>query len=129
MAKVYAAYRGNENVAIMSHTVDPETDTVAQMKAYSMKFDADPAQWHFVTGTKHDLYDMAVHSYLLALEEDTSKNKVLPDFIHTPNFVLVDSKGFLRGQGYDGTSDAEVAELIADMKILLKEEADDKKGK
>jgi protein SCO1/2 len=129
MAKVYAAYRGNPNVEIMSHTVDPETDTVAQMKAYSMKFDADPTQWHFVTGTKQALYDMAVNSYLLALEEDTSKNKVLPDFIHTPNFVLVDSKGFLRGKGYDGTSSAEVAELIADMKILLKEEEADKKAK
>ena len=128
MAKVYAAFRGNENVKIMSHTVDPETDTVAQMKAYSMKFDADPTQWHFVTGSKHDLYDMAVNSYLLALQEDTSRNKVLPEFIHTPNFVLVDSKGYLRGKGYDGTSNEEVKELIADMKILLAEEAADKKG-
>ncbi len=127
MAKVYAAFRGNDLVKIMSHTVDPEIDSPAAMKAYSLKFDADPNQWHFVTGEKKRLYEMAVNSYLLAFDDSAANRKVLPDFIHTPNFVLVDSKGNLRGRGgYDGTNPAEVAELISDMKLLLKEEEAEK---
>ena len=123
MAKVYAAFRGNDKVKIMSHTVDPEEDSPEALKAYSLKFDADPNQWHFVTGDKKRLYEMAVNSYLLALAEDSSSKKVMPDFIHTPNFVLVDGKGYLRGRGsYDGTNPAEVSQLIGDIKVLLKEE-------
>ncbi len=127
MARVYAAFRGNDKVKILSHTVDPEEDSPEVLKEYSLKFDADPQQWHFVTGDKQRLYEMAVNSYLLALAEDTSK-KVMPDFIHTPNFVLVDSKGYLRGKGgYDGTSQADVSQLIGDIKLLLKEEAEEGK--
>lgn len=127
MAKIYAAFRGNDQVKIMSHTVDPEVDSPAVLKAYSLKFDADPNQWHFVTGTKQRLYEMAVNSYLLALAEDSTNPKVMPDFIHTPNFVLVDGKGYIRGKGsYDGTNMADVNQLIGDMKLLLKEEAEDR---
>ncbi len=128
MAKVYAAFRGNDRVKIMSHTVDPEVDSPEVLKEYSLKFDADPNQWHFVTGDKQRLYEMAVNSYLLALAEDSTNPKVMPDFIHTPNFVLVDDKGYLRGRGsYDGTNPTEVAQLIGDMKELLKEEVADSK--
>lgn len=125
MAKVYAAFRGNDRVKIMSHTVDPEEDSPEVLREYSLKFDADPNQWHFVTGDKKRLYEMAVNSYLLALAEDSASKKVMPDFIHTPNFVLVDGKGYLRGRGsYDGTSAADVNQLIGDIKLLLKEEAE-----
>ena len=41
MVKVYQAYRGNPDVLILSHSVDPAHDTVAAMKAYSRRFDAD----------------------------------------------------------------------------------------
>ncbi|MBK7691185.1 MAG: SCO family protein [Bacteroidetes bacterium] len=123
MAKVYATFRGQNDVAILSHTVDPETDTVEQLKRYSLKFDADPTQWNFVTGDKMELYKMAINSYLVTAVEDTTQKDIMPDFIHSEKFVLVDKEKHIRGS-YDGTSPAEVAKLISDIKELQKEYAE-----
>lgn len=122
MASVYQAFRGQPDVAILSHTVDPETDTVAQLKRYSLKFDADPAQWNFVTGDKNELYKMAINSYLVTAVEDTTKKEILPDFIHSEKFVLIDKEKHIRGS-YDGTQATDVKKLIGDIQELKKEYA------
>ncbi len=119
MAKVYQHFRGDNDIVILSHTVDPETDTVEQMKRYSEKFDADPKQWQFLTGSKHDLYTAAINSYLITVVEDTTK-KILPDFIHSEFFILVDKNNRVRGS-YDGTKMDEVNQLIKDIKSLKEE--------
>ncbi len=120
MAKVYAQFRGQSDIAFLSHTVNPSVDTVAQLKAYSLKFDADPNQWMFLTGDKHELYNMAINSYLVAAVDDTTKKEILPDFIHTKYFVLVDKEKHVRGS-YDGTDAGSVQQLIGDIKVLRKE--------
>ena len=120
MAKVYQAFRGQNDVAILSHTVDPETDTVEQLKRYSMKFDADPNQWVFVTGNKDSLYKMAIKSYIVPVTEDTTNTDVLPDFIHTEKFILVDKEKHIRGI-YDGTNEGDVKKLIVDINTLQSE--------
>jgi protein SCO1/2 len=120
MSKVYNEFRGQNDIAILSHTVNPETDSAKQLKAYSLKFDADPAQWIFLTGDKHSLYDMAVNNYLVAAVDDTTKKEILPDFIHTKYFVLVDKEKCIRGT-YDGTNKGSVQQLIGDIKLLRKE--------
>jgi protein SCO1/2 len=120
MTKVYQTFRGQADFAILSHTVDPETDTVEQLKSYSQRFEADAAQWHFLTGDKHALYDMAIHSYLVTAVEDTTQKNILPDFIHSEKFVLVDKEKHIRGT-YDGTNLKEVDKLIEDIKELKKE--------
>ncbi len=122
MAKVYQAFRGQHDVAILSHTVDPETDTVEQLKRYSLKYDADPAQWNFVTGDKMELYKMAINSYLVTAVEDTTKKEIMPDFIHSEKFVLIDKEKHIRGS-YDGTKEAEIKKLISDILELKKEYA------
>jgi protein SCO1/2 len=120
MSKVYQTFRGQPDVAILSHTVDPETDTVEQLKRYSLKFDADPSQWNFVTGDKMELYKMAINSYLVTAVEDTTQKDVMPDFIHSEKFVLIDKEKHIRGS-YDGTKENEVKKLIEDIKELRKE--------
>ncbi|MFT4062099.1 MAG: SCO family protein [Edaphocola sp.] len=126
MAKVYQAIRSSNDVVILSHTVDPLRDTVAAMKAYSLRFDADPKHWLFLTGTKKALYDQAYYSYLMTAVEERNPD-INQDFIHTEKFVLVDKKGRLRmridkttgdAQAYDGTNEKSVAQLIEDVKIL-----------
>lgn len=121
MSKVYRAFQGNKDVMILSHTVDPKKDTVAAMKAYSLRFEADPVQWKFLTGDKKELYDMARYSYLVTAADDTGTVDIESDFIHTDRFVLVDKGGRVRGQ-YEGTNAGSVGQLIADMKELMKEE-------
>jgi protein SCO1/2 len=120
MSKVYNHFRGQQDVAFLSHTVDPLTDTVEQLKRYSFNFDADPAQWIFLTGDKHELYNMAINSYLVAAVDDTTQKEVLPDFIHTKYFVLVDKEKHVRGL-YDGTDTASVQKIVSDINTLRKE--------
>ena len=120
MVSVFQAYRGQNDVAILSHTVDPETDTVEQLKRYALKYDADPAQWNFVTGDKQALYSMAINSYLVTAVEDTTQKDIMPDFIHSEKFVLVDKEKHIRGV-YDGTQKGEVDKLIKDIAELRKE--------
>lgn len=122
MTKVYEAFKGNDKVLILSHTVDPEKDTVQALKEYSLRFDANANQWMFLTGDKKELYDMARYSYLINAEDDTAGVSIDQDFIHDNHFVLVDGDGYVRGKFYDGLKQDEVSQLIGDIKVLLKEE-------
>ena len=67
MERVAEKYKGNAEVKILSHTVDPEIDTVQQLKSYAIKHNADSKQWMFVTGDKKELYHLGRHFLLLRL--------------------------------------------------------------
>lgn len=104
-------------VKILSHTVDPEDDSVPVLKAYSNMIHADNGMWTFVTGDKKQLYDMARYSYLVnAVQGDGGKD----DFIHSELFVLVDKEKHIRGI-YDGTDIKAVNDLLDDIKVLIAE--------
>lgn len=118
MQRVQKAIKGNSNVKILSFTVDPEVDTVAQMKRYANSHNYVKGQWHFLTGKKEDLYSLARKSFfVLKPAEAQNLGDAGSDFIHTNNFVLVDGQGRIRGY-YDGTNKKEVSTLIADIKRL-----------
>jgi protein SCO1/2 len=121
MRRVQFEFADNDDVRILSFTVDPEVDTVEQMKRYAENHGAKSGQWHFLTGSKEDLYKLARRSFfVLKPAEAQNLGDVGSDFIHTNNFVLVDRKGRIRGY-YDGTSKKEVDELMEDIQYLLEE--------
>ncbi|HZH88025.1 MAG TPA: SCO family protein [Chitinophagaceae bacterium] len=129
MVRVYNEFRGNDDVVILSHTVDPKRDDVETLKAYSMKYDADPKKWMFLTGDKKALYDQAYYSYGLTTANELAEN-IDEDFIHSNVFVLVDKHGRLRMHlnkeknpvPYDGTDEESVARLIEDIHEVLTED-------
>ncbi len=107
----------NGLVQILSHTVNPENDSVPVLKAYANMVHADAKMWNFVTGEKKKLYDIARNGYLLnALEGDGGAD----DFIHSELFILIDKEKHIRGI-YDGTKIKEVSNLIDDIKVLIAE--------
>ena len=117
MMKLANRFSQDNSILFVSHTVDPETDSVAQLKAYAAAHAAKPGQWHFLTGEKKNLYDMARKGYYVtATEGDGGPD----DFVHTQNFVLVDKYRHIRGY-YDGTDSTEMEKLYRDI-LLLKEE-------
>ena len=110
----------NENdFLILSHTCDPEIDSVPQMKKYSDSLGVNTSKWVFLTGRKDSLYNMARVSYTI---EDPTKNlkSIDDDFLHTQFWALVDKNGDVR-KIYDGLKESEVRELIIDAKKLLKD--------
>ncbi len=105
---------------ILAHTCDPETDSVARLKVYADSMQIDTKKWILVTGRKDSLYQMARSSYLL---DDPKNNfeKIEDQFIHTQFFALIDKKGKVRGQIYDGLKADELEKLKKDIAELLKE--------
>lgn len=110
----------NKEVVLLSHTVWPEADSVSVLNEYAKKYEANPSKWNFLTGDKKELYKMARESYLIVpdIHDPNFKHGGDADFIHTENVVLIDRKGQIRGF-YDGTSPAEISELITDIEFLL----------
>ncbi|MDP4148137.1 MAG: SCO family protein [Bacteroidota bacterium] len=119
--KVYLDFVKEPEFRILSHTVDPQTDSVSRMKRYADSLGADPSQWRFLTGRKDSLYRMARNSYLL---DDPKNNAENPDeqFIHTQFVALVDKQGRVR-KIYDCLKEQEIVELEKDIRGLLKETA------
>jgi protein SCO1/2 len=117
LEKIYGEFRDSRDFMILSHTVDPETDSVPVLKSYADAHGVKDRKWLFVTGKKEELYRLARKGYLLNAEEGNGGEE---DFIHTQNFALVDKESHLRGF-YDGTDSLEMQRMRQDIKLLLKE--------
>jgi protein SCO1 len=119
-SEVYQYFKATPDFLVLSHTVNPETDSVGRMKRYADSLGVnDTAHWLFLTGTKAALYSAARESYLL---DDESKNrgKIEDQFIHTQLFALVDKDSRVRGI-YDGLNQEELIKLRKDITTLLQE--------
>jgi protein SCO1/2 len=119
MQVVYEKYKGNPNFLILSHTVNPENDSVPVLKRYADSLGASPNNWWFLYGSKTDLYKTARESYLLDDPKNSSKN-IDEQFLHTQFFALVDGQGRVRGI-YDGIKKDEVDQLMIDIEELMNE--------
>ncbi len=120
MKEVYLQFKDEPDFQILSHTCNPETDSVPVLKHYADSLQVDTKKWIFLTGRKDSLYQMARGSYLL---DDPKNNveKIEDQFIHTQFFALVDRKGKVRGKIYDGLKTIEVQQLKRDIARLLKD--------
>lgn len=120
MKEIFEAYKKEDNFLIVSHTCQPEYDSVFRLKAYANKMGADNRKWIFVTGDKEKLYKMARFSYGI----DDPKNAVAnidDDFVHSQFFALIDKNGNVRGGVYDGIKKEEIERLKKDIQDLLNE--------
>lgn len=120
MLKVQEKIKNDPNVLIVSFSVDPKTDSVAQLKKYAKEKGVDDLKWNLLTGDKKQIYDLARKSFFVAeIDKDSDSN----DIIHTENFVLVDPDKRIRGF-YDGTNLDEIKNLISDLSLLKGEYQD-----
>lgn len=118
MTKNMAAFQqhiiNDDDVLLLSHSVTPQIDSVAQLKKYALEKGVIDSKWNLVTGDKKQIYELARKSYL-AVKTDGDGGPY--DMIHTENFILVDKKRRIRGF-YDGTKEEEIEKLLEDLKIL-----------
>jgi protein SCO1 len=119
MGRVYLAYKDNPNVKIVSHTVNPENDSVEVLMDYAKKQGVtDQKKWIFLTGKKAAIYKLAREQYYATA---TQGDGGADDFVHTERFTLVDKNKRIRGF-YDGTNENEINQMMFDIDRLLKEE-------
>ncbi|MGY8933515.1 MAG: SCO family protein [Flavobacteriales bacterium] len=117
MLEVQNKLKNDSTIMLLSHSVTPEIDSVAQLKKYALKKGVDATKWNLVTGEKKEIYKLARKSYL-AVKTDGNGDEY--DMIHTENFILVDKKKRIRGF-YDGTDDLDIEQLLKDIEILKRE--------
>ncbi|MBL7818718.1 MAG: SCO family protein [Saprospiraceae bacterium] len=115
---VQKTFATDPSVLLVSHTVMPWVDSVAQLKSYGQKRNIDPKKWQLLTGDAGKIYDLARKSYFA--EEEIGYAKDSTEFLHTEHVLLIDGKRRLRGV-YNGTLPLEIERLIEDIKVLKRE--------
>ena len=117
MVKIQKEIMNDDEVMLLSHSVTPEIDTVAQLKRYAIRKGVNDKKWNLVTGDKKEIYDLARKSYLAVKDAEYGGPF---DMVHTENFMLIDKKRQIRGF-YDGTKVEDIDRLLSDISILKKE--------
>jgi protein SCO1/2 len=105
------------DVKLLSFSVTPEIDSVAQLKRYAIENKVDDSRWNLVTGNKKEIYELARKSYLVVKDNGDGGPH---DMIHTENFVLIDAEKRIRGY-YDGTKLSSIESIINDINVLANE--------
>jgi len=117
MLRVYDHFKENDQVMFLSHTIDPDHDTVALLHDFAERLGVSSDKWHFVTGQKEAIYEIGQHSYIVTAMESKDEPG---GYLHSGAFILVDRDRRIRGL-YDGTSEEDIDRLIHDIPKLLKE--------
>ena len=117
MLRIYDTYKNENDVLILSHTIDPEHDNVTVLNEFASRLGVKSKKWHFVTGEREKIYEIAQSSYMVTALADENEPG---GYIHSGAFILVDKSGQIRGL-YDGTDAKDVDRLIKDIKTLLRE--------
>jgi protein SCO1 len=105
-------------VVLLSFSVTPWIDKPSVLKKFKAKNNITNPNWHFLTGNRTAVYQLARQSYFA--EEDIGFSKDSTEFLHTEHFILVDKSKRIRGV-YNGTLTLEMLQLIDDIKTLKAE--------
>lgn len=116
MAKVQSLVSGNDDVRLVSFTVDPGTDTPPVLAQFGAKFGADTNRWLMLTGDKQRIYELIEDSFLK--RDPTLITSPMPGgFIGTDRIVVVDRAGRIR-RYFDGFNQGTPAAIEQFLKQL-----------
>lgn len=119
MKEIYARFtKYSDQVHFVSITVDPEVDTPAVLKKYMVDNGIDHANWHSLTGTPADIYDVVVNKMKVHMgEKQPINDSDIYDVPHLFALALFDQKGNLRG--LFKTDSMEMSSLVRGAQFLL----------
>jgi len=116
MLRIYDMVLDNDDIILVSHTIDPKRDTPEALKLYSDNMEINHDKWRFLTGDKEELLDIADDYFVAAFEDPDAPG----GFDHSGKVILLDKAGRIRSFG-DGTNAKEINKLMKDIDILIKE--------
>ncbi len=117
MLRIHDQFRGNDEVVLLSHTIDQKRDTVGRLHWYANKLEVGSDKWHFVTGNKEEIYAMADEYFIIAKEDSDAPG----GYDHSGTIILVDKNRRVRSF-CNGTKPEEVDRFMDDIQTLLDEE-------
>ena len=127
MMEIQNKFFGNPNFGIASITINPENDTPEVLKKHAEELGVKSTNWHFLTGDKTYIFELANKGFNLYAGENS---KVNGGFEHSGLFALIDKKGNIRCRKddygnpilyYDGLDKKGVQAIEQDIAILLRE--------
>jgi protein SCO1 len=117
MKKLQDSFLKNDSIVqFISISIDPEHDSVPQLRKFADRYNINHDTWWMVTGDKKEIYDFAINE-IKANVADVGADTAFP---HTENFFLLDSNKIVRGF-YNGFDTARQARLVSDIPLLMLE--------
>lgn len=133
MAQIHEKFKGNQNLELLSISIDPDFDTQSVLKEYASRYNATAPGWNFARGDKDATFTLSekgFNSFVSASDNPAVR------FEHSGNFALVDRDGYIRSRkvsqdgqnenwiyAYSGVAQdgmpAQIKELIEDAETLL----------
>ncbi|MFN8251040.1 MAG: SCO family protein [Ferruginibacter sp.] len=122
MKRLQESFTKNDSIVqFISVSIDPEHDSVHQLRRFADNYSVNHDTWWMVTGNKKEIYDFALNE----IRANVADPGVDTAFIHTENFFLLDTNRIVRGY-YNGFDTAAMAKLARDIPLLMLEK--DKKS-
>ncbi len=113
-----------EDVMLVSFTVDPKHDTSEVLHRYAEAKGADPRHWLFLTGKPAEIDALVIKSFFQPIERrETGDASRTPSIMHSPRLVVVDADGRIRGY-INGTNPDEYPALRRKIRWLVLEKYD-----
>ena len=85
----------SNDFGIVSITIDPNNDTPSVLKKYSEALDVKSQNWHFLTGQKDYIYDLANIGFNIFANQNSN---FIGGFEHQGYFALIDKDGYIRSR-------------------------------
>ncbi|HSI68823.1 MAG TPA: SCO family protein [Gillisia sp.] len=95
LVEIQDEFKGESDFGIASFTIDPEHDTPQVLKEYAANYGVTNPHWHFLTGDRERVYEMANTGFGIFADEDET---VPGGFAHSGLFALVDKEGYVRSR-------------------------------
>jgi protein SCO1/2 len=122
MKKLQDAVKSNEKVGnreadfvqFLSFSIDPERDSVPQLKKWADHYQINPQNWWLLTGDKKQIYDLSINHLKLMAQDGGPADS---NFQHTDFFVLIDKDHNIRGY-YHALDSIRLSELSRDLIYL-----------
>ncbi|KAA3637971.1 MAG: SCO family protein [Bacteroidetes bacterium] len=114
MLRLYKRYEDDDRVSLLAHSIDTKRDTVARLKEYANSLEVSAPKWHFVTGNKAEIYEIADDYMSIAIEDPDAPG----GFDHSGWFILIDENRYIRSF-CNGTDPESVDKFMKDIDWLL----------
>lgn len=95
MAEVQKLVAGQNDVQLLSLTVDPGTDSPAVLTKFAKQFGADAERWLFLTGDRRSVYQLIETSFL-SRDTNATHMEMPGGFRQADHIALVDRDGQVR---------------------------------
>jgi len=110
-------FTDTSSVNFVSLSVDPERDSVNDLKRFADRFDVNSDNWSMLTGSKKEIYDLMLHEFRIPAADGGTVDS---NFIHSEKIILLDKYHVVRGY-YNGLDSVSLSQLAEDIGKLTLE--------